>query len=226
MTLSIDLADIAFSTDVGVLRMGQAFGLQALSALAGRYDVVYADPPWPMWGSTEKDQAAGKHYDLMTMSEICALPVKSLFRTKHGALFLWVTCPRMDLGIDAIRAWGLHFRGVPFIWAKTNKAGKLINGQGIPPTCTKPTSELCLLATTSPKGRPFPLLNSAMGQVVLHARGRHSEKPAVIREKIVTLYGDRPRIELFARECVDGWDSWGAQSVPAQTLEMEGCVSV
>ena len=189
--------------------MEQAFRLQALSALAGRYDVVYADPPWPHYGDPNKDAAAGKHYSLMSLEEICALPIKSLFRTKQGALFLWATSARLELGIDAIRAWGMHFRGVAFNWVKTTQAGSIIHGQGVPPTGTKPTSEFCLLATTRRTGRPFPLLNSAMGQVVLHARGRHSEKPAVIREKIVTLYGDRPRIELFARERVVGWDFWG-----------------
>lgn len=37
----------------------------------------------------------------------------------------------------------------------------------------------------------------------------HSQKPDEAREKIVDLLGDIPRIELFAREKIDGWDSWG-----------------
>jgi N6-adenosine-specific RNA methylase IME4 len=165
-----------------------------------------------MHGDPNKNAAAGKHYPLMSMEEICALPMRDLFRSKHGALFLWVTCPRANLGFDAIRAWGLHYRGIPFIWAKTNKKGELINGQGVPPTSTKPTTELCLLATLKPKGRPFPLLNSAMRQVVPHRRGEHSEKPAIIRDHIVSLYGDRPRAELFARQSAVGWTAWGNQA--------------
>ena len=38
---------------------------------------------------------------------------------------------------------------------------------------------------------------------------KHSEKPNSARERIVKLCGDIPRIELFARQRVDGWDSWG-----------------
>lgn len=38
---------------------------------------------------------------------------------------------------------------------------------------------------------------------------RHSRKPAEVRERIVRLLGDVPRIELFARERVPGWDAWG-----------------
>ena len=38
---------------------------------------------------------------------------------------------------------------------------------------------------------------------------RHSQKPEKVRERIVRLMGDVPRIELFARERVTGWDAWG-----------------
>ena len=37
----------------------------------------------------------------------------------------------------------------------------------------------------------------------------HSKKPNIIREKIVELAGDLPRIELFARQSPTGWDVWG-----------------
>ena len=37
----------------------------------------------------------------------------------------------------------------------------------------------------------------------------HSKKPDIVRDKIVELVGDLPRIELFARETAEGWDSWG-----------------
>lgn len=38
---------------------------------------------------------------------------------------------------------------------------------------------------------------------------KHSKKPSEIRDRIVELCGDVPRIELFAREKVDGWDCIG-----------------
>ena len=37
----------------------------------------------------------------------------------------------------------------------------------------------------------------------------HSQKPSSTRDLIVNSSGDLPRIELFAREKVDGWDCWG-----------------
>ena len=39
--------------------------------------------------------------------------------------------------------------------------------------------------------------------------GKHSQKPKEARERIEALMGDVPRIELFARERIPGWDCWG-----------------
>lgn len=180
----------------------------ALAFPKSKYDIVFADCPWDYYGSGTKDAAARKHYDLMTQDELAVLPVRSIMNDK-AALFLWATCPRLNYAIDMIERWGLHYRGVAYVWVKTNKAGKIIAGQGVPPTFTKPTTELLLAATTKPKGRMFPILNMAQGQVVLSPRGEHSEKPAIFHTQLEELCGKRPRIELFARKKVTGWSAWG-----------------
>ena len=70
---------------------------------------------------------------------------------------------------------------------------------------TRANSELCLLATRgSPKRK-----SAGVHQVVVDTIREHSRKPDIIRNKIVELCGDLPRIELFAREKVNGWDCWG-----------------
>ena len=38
---------------------------------------------------------------------------------------------------------------------------------------------------------------------------QHSKKPDEVRDKIVKLMGDQPRVELFARQKTPGWDVWG-----------------
>ena len=186
----------------------------------GKYDVVYADPPWPMYGDPNKNAAAGKHYDLMTMDEICSIDMKSLLMDpKRGAFFIWATCPRLNLALEAISAWGLHYRGVAFVWVKTRKDGGIVGAQGVPPTSTKPITELCLFASTQKKGRPFPLESAKVSQVILASRGKHSQKPHETRDRIVSLYGDRPRIELFARESADGWDAWGNECLVSHSYD-------
>lgn len=178
---------------------------------SGPYDIVYADPPWFYYGSKLKDAAAGKHYPLMSQEELASLPVRDIM-SKRAALFLWATCPRLDFAIELIERWGLHYRGVAYVWIKTNARGQIISGQGVPPTFTKPTTELVLAATTTPSGRPFPLRDLAQGQVVLARRAEHSRKPSIFRERIEALCGNRARIELFARERVRDWDSWGVEA--------------
>ena len=179
-----------------------------------RYDIVYVDPPWYYYGSPVKDAAAAKHYPLMSLDELAAIDVRRMLN-KRAAVFVWAACPRLNFAIALVEAWGLHYRGVAYVWVKVNRRGVPIAGQGVPPTFTKPTSELLLVATTNKTGRPFPILDLAQPQVVLQPRGAHSEKPAIFRELIERLCGDRPRIELFARAAAAGWDAWGAEVPPA-----------
>lgn len=195
-----------------VTRRNPAQGHRTLPPFPSKtYDIVYADPPWFYYGSQVKDAAAAKHYPLMQQEELARLPVRSIMN-KRAVLFLWSTGPRLNFAIDLIAAWGLHYRGVAYVWVKTNVRGEPIRGQGVPPTFTKPTSEFVLAATTMPTGRPFAILDLAQGQVVLERRGRHSHKPAIFRKRIEQLCGPRTRIELFAREAPRGWDTWGAEA--------------
>ena len=72
---------------------------------------------------------------------------------------------------------------------------------------TRANPEMCLLAT---KGKP-KRISKSVRQLVMDKRREHSRKPDRIRNDIVELCGDLPRIELFARQRVDGWDNWGNQ---------------
>lgn len=66
-------------------------------------------------------------------------------------------------------------------------------------------SELCLLAT---KGK-LQRISASVHSVVMSPIEEHSKKPNEVRERIVQLLGDLPRIELFARQEVEGWKNWG-----------------
>lgn len=184
-----------------------------------QYSIVYADCPWAYYGDPNKPQAAGKHYSMMSTEELKALPVATLKAAK-AACFMWATGPKLPEAIEVMRSWGFFYRGIAYVWVKTNNAGQIINGQGVRPTFVKPTTELVLVGSTQKTGRVFPLLTEGQAQVLLAPRpgNRHSAKPAVVRERIVELLGDLPRIELFARERCAGWDAWGNQT------PLEGCV--
>ena len=90
---------------------------------------------------------------------------------------------------------------------------------------TRSNSEICLLAT---KGKP-KRISGSVRSIVLSPLQQHSRKPAEIRDRIVELMGDLPRIELFAREAAPGWDVWGNEAptpevkdAPADSVELAG----
>jgi len=188
----------------------------------GRYNILVIDLPWHYYGSksyvgipgdggyaTEtKMAAASKFYPTMSDEEIAALPVRDWLAPKN-VVFLWATGPRLDAAINTLQAWDLTFRGVPFTWVKTRKDGKPIGAQGVRPSITKPTTEYVIAASTTRKGRPLPVADEAVPQVVLSPRGAHSAKPEEVQNRIERLYPHASKAEMFARRHRDGWDCYG-----------------
>jgi site-specific DNA-methyltransferase (adenine-specific) len=91
---------------------------------------------------------------------------------------------------------------VAFTWIKENQSDGYFTGMGY---WTRANPEMCLLAT---RGKP-KRISKSVKQLVVDVRREHSRKPDCVRNRIVELCGDLPRIELFARQKVDGWDNWG-----------------
>jgi N6-adenosine-specific RNA methylase IME4 len=175
---------------------------------AARYDVVLADPPWSYYGQQDKWAAAAKFYRLMADDDVLALPVRNLL-TEFGVLFLWATSPRLDFAMSCLAKWELAFRGVAFVWVKTTTDGRPIGAQGVRPSIVKPLCEFVLAGSPVVRGRPMPLADEGVRQTVFAPRGRHSEKPVTVAERIELLYPDARRLELFARSHRPGWDAWG-----------------
>jgi len=169
-----------------------------------KYKIIYADPPWQYktWSKKGGGSTAERHYSLMSTEEIENLPINDLCE-KDCVLFLWVTMPNIEDGLKVIKSWGFTYKTCAFTWVKRcKKKDGYFFGNG---HWTRANAELCLLAT---KGKPKRI--SASVRQICDARVmEHSKKPDEIRERIVTLLGDLPRIELFARQHTDGWDCWG-----------------
>lgn len=177
------------------------------------YGVVLADPPWSYYGQQDKWGAAAKFYDLMDDDAIKRLPIKRLCQ-KDTVLFLWATSPRLELAMACLQGWGLHYRGVAFVWVKTKKTGEPIGAQGVRPSIVKPTTEFVLAASPTEKGRPRHIFDEGVAQVVMAPKQAHSVKPVEVYERIERLYPDATKIELFARNRRAGWAAWGAEINP------------
>jgi N6-adenosine-specific RNA methylase IME4 len=174
-----------------------------------KYKIIYADPPWHYkQGSSMGSKFQGacdKYYNTMSIEELCKLPVNKL-ADKNCMLFLWVTFPQLVEGLKLIKAWGFEYKTIGFNWIKQNSNGTPFFGIGY---YTKSNGEVCLLAI---KGKPHKWVkDNTISQVIFTKKDKHSKKPPIVRNKIIQLLGDLPRIELFARERIEGWDSWGNQ---------------
>jgi site-specific DNA-methyltransferase (adenine-specific) len=170
-----------------------------------KYDIIYADPPWQYnarKNNTKFGRGAGGHYPLMTMEELERLPIPNI-TSENAALLLWVTFPKLDKQIRLIEKWGFDYKTLGFSWIKTNpKNHKPFFGVGY---YAKSNCEVCLLGV---KGKMKPISNK-VSSCVISVRQEHSRKPDEVRERIVRMFGDRPRIELFARQHAEGWDCFG-----------------
>jgi len=200
--------------------------------VSGPYEIIYADFPWPYTSFG----TAKLTYKQMTEPEISAFDWMQ-FTANRCAVFSWVTGPKLDLALRCGEQWrerhGLHYQGIAYIWVKTTKDGVPIRASGPRPRFVKPLDELLLVFSTHPNERVFPLLSESQVQhvfepdldayevlppewpvdyVLAPKQRTHSRKPAIFRDLIVELLGDRPRIELFARERWPGWDCWGLEA--------------
>ena len=168
-----------------------------------QYNIIYADPPW----SYRDKASAGKRgasykYQLQDQNWISSLPVRTI-SANDCVLFLWITMPKLNDVMEVIDYWGFKYKTVGFTWVKKNKKqDSWFWGMG---NWTRANAEICLLAT---KGNP-KRVNAGVHSVIDTPVEEHSKKPDIVRDRIVTLCGDLPRIELFARQTACGWDSWG-----------------
>jgi len=168
-----------------------------------KYQIIYADPPW-----SYNDKMSGHSFSLdheyVTQSKnwIANLNVRGGVADSDCVLFLWAVSPLLPEAFEVMKAWGFKYKTVAFCWSKETKNGKKVSNLG---RWTMGNVELCLLGV---KGKPKRQTRNVK-QLVIAERTKHSKKPDEVRKRIVELMGDLPRIELFAREKVEGWDVWG-----------------
>lgn len=142
-------------------------------------------------------------YPTMSVDELCALPIKNISSPK-AMLFIWVTFPKLIEALKVIAAWGFAYKGLAFDWTKL-KGDKPFIGMG---RYTRQNNEVCLRADHAMKPK---VLNHSVSCVIQSPIREHSRKPDEVRSLLEAMFGDVPKIELFARQEFAGWDCWGNQ---------------
>lgn len=166
-----------------------------------KYKTLYIDPPWQERGGGKIKRGADRHYYLMSIEEIKSLPINNLVDFSEGAhLYLWTTNNFLEKAFEVIRSWG--FIPITIITWQKDRIGLGQYFRGI--------TEHCIFATTHNR-LPYKIIDGKRAQGITgfyEPKTAHSRKPLKMRQMIEKVsYG--PRIELFARQYVDGWDCWG-----------------
>ncbi len=181
--------------------------MKKLPSVPGGFSVIYADPPWQYSNKGTRSSAA-KNYAIMSLDDLAFLPVNHR-AAENAILFLWTTAPFMPAAIELGAKWGFTYKTIGFLWAKRNKKrNTAFFGMG---NYTRANVEPCLLFV---KGKP-KVVDHGVAQFHWVPILRHSEKPPEIRDRIVRLMGDVPRLEMFARHKTPGWTTWGNELLPA-----------
>jgi N6-adenosine-specific RNA methylase IME4 len=173
-----------------------------------KFDIIYADPPW-QYTKSVLHGAACKHYDLMSLEELCKMPVKDI-ASNSCALLMWTTGPMFGQALKLIQAWGFKYKTVFLVWNKLYKR-KLttVTGTG---WYTKPSCEFLLIGMRG-KLKDVKKVNANVKQLLATARDEHSVKPDEARTCIHEFFkDDLNKIELFARCKVNGWSVWGNET--------------
>jgi len=178
-----------------------------------KYQIIYADPPWEYGDKLQHHGgSAESHYNTMNLDDICSLPINSI-TDENCVLIMWATWPLLPEALRVVSSWGFTYKTCGFVWVKTYSNGKKVLGMG---NDTRGNTEFCVLAK---KGKP-KRIDASISQYIESQLKDHSKKPDEVRKRIVRLYGDLPRIELFARTKIHGWDVWGNdEKLDLQPLE-------
>lgn len=173
------------------------------------YKLGLIDPPWEYTDKKNNDPAMGGiTYPILSAQELASLSLYKAFE-KDSVLGIWATMPKLidDTALTVIKAWGFKPITVLFTWVKLNKNGiGYYSGLG---HHTNSNIEVMILAK---KGKGLPRLDKSVKQLIFAPIGKHSEKPQEQYMRLLRLYGNVPRIELFARKQnppPEGWQATG-----------------
>lgn len=175
-----------------------------------KYNVIYADPAWKFSQGINRrkdirekfgtNEELSIQYPTMSDKEIIELNVAD-YADDNCVLFVWTTDAHLEVAIKAINNWGFKYKTVAFTWNKK---------RGFMGKWTVKQCEICLLAT---KGTAHKLLKSFKEKSYLEEnKTEHSKKPNEFRKRIGRMFGDVPKLEMFARTRANGWDVWGNET--------------
>lgn len=165
----------------------------------GKYNVIYADPPWDIgsmvldkWESPLEDK-----YPTMTEKELMALDIPSL-SADDCACFMWTTLSTLQEALRLLEHWGFKYH-ITLTWDK---------GGGWSANGFHRRSELVLFGYKGKLSSVIKQEGEYIPTIFSEPKSEHSAKPQVMYEYLENRTRGK-KIELFARNKREGWDVWG-----------------
>jgi N6-adenosine-specific RNA methylase IME4 len=178
-----------------------------LEGLSGKYATILADPPWRFQNRTGKmapEHVRLRRYETMSIEQICALPVAA-HADNPAHLYLWIPNALLPWGLRVMEAWGFAYKA-NVVWYKVRKDGGP-DGRGVG-FYFRNVTELLLFGI---RGKLRTLKPGRTQVNIIATRKReHSRKPSAVYG-LIERCSPGPRLELFARERLEGWAQWGAE---------------
>ncbi|KAH7665436.1 MT-A70-like protein [Dioscorea alata] len=174
------------------------------------YNLIIIDPPWENGSVYQKAV-----YPTLPNRYLLYLPIKQLAHIDGALVVLWITNReklRAFVEDELFPAWGVADIS-EFFWLKVKPDGSLIGELDLfhhrPYECLL----LGYINAKNVKSKKIP-----KNQVIVSIPGAHSRKPPLGRLLSEYVPGPKPArcIDLFARELVAGWTSWGNEPLHFQ----------
>lgn len=164
------------------------------------YATILIDPPWSEKGGGRIKRGADRHYEVLSTPDIIRVIYQSGVFTpaKNAHLYLWVTNNFLVDGLQVMKALGFRYV-TNLCWAKKRFGlGQYFRGQ----------HELLLFGVRGRLSSQATPRN--VPSLIIEDKTVHSKKPVASYEYIERT-SPGPRLEMFARDNRDGWDSWGLE---------------
>ncbi|MCW5697340.1 MAG: hypothetical protein KIS96_11495 [Bauldia sp.] len=190
----------------------------------GAYDVTVVDPPWDFKGNSvaKPGRNARRHYRVMSLKEIAALPVGDLCRPSGGNIVCWITGPFLAAGahLPLFKAWGYKPTAIFATWIKLKRSHNPKQLRVLPSAdgdfhvstgmTTRKNAEFVIIGK---RGRPLRRARGDVRELIIAPVREHSRKPDDLRDRVAAYFGPAARVcELFSREDRPGWDCWGDEA--------------
>lgn len=167
----------------------------------GKFDVIYADPPWKYDFSTSESRQVETQYPTLELEDIKNY-VDKIGRKiqdcvpKNGCLYLWATPPKLVEALAVLDAWGYNYV-THMVWVKDKI------GMGY---WARQQHELLLIGKRGKFSPPPPKLR--LSSVIMSPREKHSQKPTQVYTMLERAFPKKDKhkwCEIFARNTRKGW---------------------